>query len=83
MIMMDVATFWGAVQQLPQNWVATQEASGSDLFILKNATTSKLIAQYQFKDSVTTFRSPLDHQIWYDIPFGNLDWWNKHLANQN
>lgn len=42
----------------------------SDLYVLKNDISMAWLESYEFKASVTTFRSQIDNQIWYDIPFG-------------
>lgn len=39
----------------------------SDLYVIKNDISTKIINNYKFKNNVTTFKS--DGQKWYDIPF--------------
>lgn len=39
----------------------------SDLYVIKNDISTKIINNYKFKDNVTTFKN--DDQTWYDIPF--------------
>ena len=41
----------------------------SDLYILKNTISTNFINSYEFKCNVTTFRSEIDNNIWYEIPF--------------
>lgn len=55
--------------------VATYESSGSDLFLKITPVSTALIEQYDFKENVRKFRDNIDHEPWYEIPFGNIDWW--------
>lgn len=57
--------------------IATQESSGSDLFLKVTPISTALIEEYDFKDNVKKFRDAIDHEPWYDIPFGNTDWWES------
>lgn len=53
----------------------------SDLYILKNAISTKFINEYEFKMNVTTFRSELeDRKIWYDIPFAYTEYHTKGIV---
>jgi hypothetical protein len=47
----------------------------SDLYIPVNEETKKLLADFPYKENVTTFRSNIDHKLWYDIPFAYRPWW--------
>lgn len=49
----------------------------SDLYIKKTPESTKLIAEYEFKSCVTTFRSDIDGCIWYDIPFAYAPYWEE------
>jgi hypothetical protein len=57
--------------------IGTYESSGSDLFLKVTPVSKELVAQYDFKENVTTFIDNIDHERWYEIPFGNTDWWEK------
>lgn len=57
--------------------ICTQESSGSDLFLKVTPVSTSLIEQYDFKENVKKFRDNIDHVPWYDIPFGNTDWWER------
>ncbi len=48
----------------------------SDLYVKKTPETEKIISEYEFKDSVRTFRSQIDQETWYDIPLVNEDFLN-------
>ena len=52
----------------------------SDLYIVKNDVSDKLVQEYQFRDSVKTFGS--EGQTWYDVPFAYDPWWINKL-NKN
>lgn len=41
----------------------------SDLYIPVTPETTELVNDYEFKGNVTTFKSALDGERWYDIPF--------------
>lgn len=47
----------------------------SDLYIPVNDQTRALVAAYEFKSNVTMFTSNVDGQLWYDIPFAYLPYW--------
>ena len=41
----------------------------SDMYVPVNKTTTGLLADYEFRRSVTTFTSNIDGELTYDIPF--------------
>lgn len=47
----------------------------SDLYIPVTETTQALVEQYEFRSNVKTFKSQIDGQLWYDIPFAYLPFW--------
>jgi hypothetical protein len=49
----------------------------SDLYLKKDAVSQKLVESYEFKQSVTTFISQIDRELWYDIPFAYSPYWEK------
>lgn len=61
-----------ALEILPKEDV---EVKDSDLYIKVSDKSKELINKLQFKNNglLTTFRSPIDNEMWYDIPFANLE----------
>ena len=61
-----------ALEILPKEDVDVKD---SDLYIKVSDKSKELINKLQFKNNglLTTFRSPIDNEMWYDIPFANLD----------
>ena len=61
-----------ALEILPKEDVDVKD---SDLYIKVSDKSKELINKLQFKNNglLTTFRSPVDNEMWYDIPFANLD----------
>lgn len=51
--------------------------STSDLYLKVTPVSTALISQYDFKENVTKFRDNINHEPWYEIPFGNTDWWER------
>lgn len=66
-----------AREQMKPEEIATYESSGSDLFLKVTPVSMELIEQYDFKENVKKFIDNIDHEPWYEIPFGNTDWWEK------
>lgn len=66
-----------ARKQMRSEEIATQESSGSDLFLKVTPISTTLVEQYDFKENVKKFRDAIDHELWYDIPFANTDWWES------
>lgn len=66
-----------ARQQMKPEEIATYESSGSDLFLKVTPISTALIEQYVFKGNVKKFIDAIDHEPWYEIPFGNTDWWES------
>lgn len=64
-----------ARQMMKPEEIATYESSGSDLFIKVTPISTALIEQYDFKENVKKFIDAINHEPWYEIPFGNTDWW--------
>ena len=61
-----------ALEILPKEDVDVKD---SDLYIKVSDKSKELINKLQFKNSglLTVFRSPIDNEMWYDIPFANLE----------
>lgn len=51
--------------------------STSDLYLKVTPVSKELVAQYKFKHQVTTFIDNIDHELWYELPFANTDWWER------
>ena len=49
----------------------------TDLYVPVNDTTRAIVAEYEHRANVTTFRSQIDNALWYDIPFAYLPAWDK------
>lgn len=30
----------------------------------------------------TNFKDNIDHELWYDIPFANMAWWDEKFTSQ-
>lgn len=61
-----------ALEILPKEDVDVRD---SDLYIKVSDKSKELVNKLQFKNNglLTTFRSPIDNEMWYDIPFANLE----------
>lgn len=51
----------------------------SDLYVVKNAISEQYIQNYTFRESVSSFISQVDGEIWYDIPFG---YWDEYISRR-
>lgn len=49
----------------------------SDLYLPVNVASQELVENYEYKGGVTMFRSQIDGEAWYDIPFAYEPWWNR------
>jgi hypothetical protein len=47
----------------------------TDLYVYVNEVTRKIVAEYEFKSNVTTFKSQTDGKMMYDIPFAYEPEW--------
>ena len=52
----------------------------SDLYALKTPESEAIIKAWDFPHNVTTFKSQIDGNIWYDIPFAFKPWWDARLS---
>lgn len=66
-----------ARQRMKPEEIHTSDAYGSDLFLKVTPISTELIAQYDFKENVKKFYDAIDHELWYELPFANVDWWFK------
>lgn len=67
----------GIMQDLKAAGVREEDMDNheSDLYVKKTSISTKVINNYEFKKSVTQFRSQIDKKIWYDIPFAYDPFW--------
>lgn len=63
--------------------IDSQHELGSDLYLKVTPTSKALIEQYEFKGNVTTFIDSIDHELWYNIPFANMTWWDEKFISQS
>lgn len=49
----------------------------SDLYVPVTDETKKLVNNYEYTMMVTTFKSAIDGNMWYDIPFEYLPFWEE------
>lgn len=52
----------------------------SDLYLPINDTTRALVAVYEFRESVRTFRDNRTGERLYDIPFAFDPWWEARFG---
>jgi hypothetical protein len=64
-----------AREQMKPEEIDSQHENGSDLYLKVTPVSTALIKQYDFKKNVTTFVDAINHELWYEIPFANTDWW--------
>lgn len=63
-----------AVVMLPASDIDHHE---SDLYLRKTPASEKLVAQYSYRNIVTTFRCAIEHDVWYEIPFAYDPFWEE------
>jgi hypothetical protein len=51
----------------------------SDLYVLKNETSTRFIEGYEWRCNVTTFVSQIDKKVWYELPFADHEYTEKRL----
>ena len=54
----------------------------SDLYVKVTPATKAIIETYELKQSVSIFRSLLDKEEWYDIPFAFDPWWESKMKGE-
>ena len=64
-----------AREQMKPEEIDSQHEIGSDLYLKVTPVSTALIKQYDFRKNVTTFVDAINHELWYEIPFANTDWW--------
>lgn len=63
-----------ALSVLPEKDIDSYE---STMYLRKTPESEKLVNEYEFKENVTKFRDNIDHEIWYDIPFSYVPFFDK------
>lgn len=53
----------------------------SDLYLPATDRVRDLLAGYEWRASVKTFRSRIDGQLWYDVPFAYAPFWDAKRAS--
>lgn len=66
-----------ARQQMKPEEIDSQHGLGSDLYLKVTPVSTALIKQYDWKENVTKFRDNINHEPWYEIPYGNCDWFES------
>ena len=66
-----------ARQMMQLEEIDSQHECGSDLYLKVTPVSTTLIEQYDFKENVKKFIDAINHEPWYEIPFGNTDWWES------
>jgi hypothetical protein len=49
----------------------------SDLYMPVNNLSRRLVKEYEHRQNVTTFKSQIDGQLWYEVPFAYDPWWDR------
>ncbi len=57
--------------------IDSQHINGSDLYLKVTPISTELIEQYDWKENVKKFIDNIDHELWYEIPFADTDWWES------
>ena len=57
--------------------IDTQHTNGSDLYLKVTPISTSLIEEYDWKENVTKFIDAINHELWYEVPFANIDWWEE------
>ncbi len=69
-----------AREQMKPEEIDSQHEVGSDLYLKVTPVSTALIKQYDFKKNVMTFVDAINHELWYEIPFANTDWWETRCC---
>lgn len=56
-----------AVKELPKEHI---DHYCSDLYLKKTSKSDALVNDYEYKNNVAVFKDQIDHELWYEIPFG-------------
>lgn len=58
------------------------DSHASDLYVKDCPVARIIVAEHKFLSSVTRFRSQIDNEIWFDIPFAYDPWWEKRTSSR-
>jgi len=65
-----------AVEQLPPEHI-DHHSYGSDLYLKVTPTSKKLSASFEGGRYVQIFRDQIDGELWFDIPFAYIPFWEN------
>ena len=68
-----------ALATLPHDEIDHHE---SDLYLKHSKKSLSLLAEYEYKNNVKPFTSPIDHAVWYDIPFAYDPFWQEKTGGK-
>jgi len=49
----------------------------SDLYAKVTPESQKILTTYKYRAQVTTFKSQIDNELWYNIPFAFTPFWES------
>ena len=49
----------------------------SDMYAIVNDASRAIVGEYEYMGQVTQFRSEVDGEMWFDIPFAFDPFWEK------
>lgn len=78
---MNARELFNKAKELTPEEIDSQHELGSDLYLKVTPISKALIEQYE--GNVTTFIDNIDHELWYDIPFANMTWWDEKFTSQS
>lgn len=77
--MLNVNELYNALKEnMDKSEISTHE---SDLYVKMTDISTFLISNYEYKANVTTFTDNIDHELWYEIPFGNVEFHQRDLRH--
>ena len=65
-----------AVEQLPAEHI-DHTSYGSDLYLKVTPASKKLLENFEGGRYVQTFRDQIDGELWFDIPFAYIPFWEN------
>lgn len=63
-----------AVESMPKNEIDHWQ---SDLYLKATPISEKLVDEYEWRGSVTTFLDQVEGKLWYEIPFAFTPYWEN------
>ena len=70
------ATIYEAMQEIG----AEMDNHESDLYVKKTPETEAIVSTWDYTPIVTIFKSQVDGQIWFDIPFAYKPFWDSKIS---